>query len=66
MRLLENRAAALKKADFEKARKINEQMTKYKDEHFEKLTTPTCAYCTFARHEAFQAVLKHDKKSRRE
>ena len=66
MRLLEDRAAALKKANFVKARKINEQMTEYKDEHFQKLTTPTCAYCTFARHDAFHAVLKHDKESRRE
>ena len=66
LRLLEKRAAALKKANFVKVRDINDEMTKYKDEHFQKLTTPNSAYCTFARAEAFQAVLKHDKESRKE
>ena len=34
LRLLEKRAAALKKANFVKVRDINDEMTKYKDEHF--------------------------------
>ena len=47
LKFLEKRADALKKADFEKATKIERKMTRFKDKHYEELATPNTAYCTF-------------------
>ena len=62
--LLEKRAIALRSANFEKADQIEEEMTKYKNENFEKVTTPITAYCTFKYDHAFLKILeKYDSHS---
>lgn len=57
LRLLEKRAGYLKAANFIKATEIEKQMTVYKNENFDKVTRPNCAYCTFQSVKAFQAVM---------
>ena len=47
LELLEQRADALKDRNFEKAGKIEEKMTKYKNENFEKLMRPIHALIIF-------------------
>ena len=47
MRLLESRALALKAGKFEKARQIQEKMTKCKNDNFDELITPKLFYATF-------------------
>ena len=53
LKFLEERANALKAADFNKATKIELEMTDFKDKHYDDITTPNTAYCTFMNHEAF-------------
>ena len=50
---LEERANALKAADFNKATEIELEMTAYKDKNFNEIIIPNLAYCTFMNHEAF-------------
>lgn len=50
---LEERANALRNANFEKAHEIEQAMTDYKDKNYKKLTTPNTAYVTFAYDDAY-------------
>ena len=56
--MLEQRAIALKSAKFQKADKIEKEMTEYKNVNFERVTYPNSAYCTFKKDSAFLKILE--------
>ena len=56
MKLLEKRAIALKKADFKEAEKIEQQMTKVKNDNFEEIVRPRIVYVTFMHEEGHDAL----------
>ena len=58
LQLLEKRAVALKSANFKKADEIELEMTHYKNENFEKITTPNTAYITFKHEGILPTLLK--------
>ena len=58
MNLLAKRANALRKRNFAKAKRIQEQMTKYKNENFEKLFIPKKFFCTFRTEYAYHKALE--------
>ena len=60
LKYLERRATALKAANHKKAQEIEKEMTEYKnkDENFNKIMRPNCAYVTFRNDTAFQKVLE--------
>lgn len=51
MALLQKRANALKKADYNEAEKIEQQMTKVKNENFDDIVRPRLVYVTFMHEE---------------
>ena len=55
---LAKRATALRKRNFEKARKIQQEMTDYKNENFEKLFVPKMFFCTFHTEYAYHKALE--------
>ena len=58
MKMLTNRANALKGGKFEKAKEIQEEMTQYKNKHFDDLTTPRNFFCTFHTEYAYKKALE--------
>lgn len=60
--MLQKRADALRSGKFEKVRKIQEEMTKYKNENFEELTTPKVFYATFHHEYAYHKAVEVNKK----
>jgi hypothetical protein len=62
MKLLAKRATELKSGNYEKARKIQEEMTAYKNEHFIELTRPKCFYCTFHHEYAYHKAINYSSK----
>lgn len=60
--MLSNRALALKAGKFEKARTIQNEMTKYKNDNLEELTAPKMFYCTFHHEYAYHKAIEVDKK----
>ena len=60
--MLQKRAVALRSGKFEKVRKIQEEMTKYKNENFEELTTPKVFYATFHHEYAYHKAVEVNKK----
>ena len=61
MSLLTKRANALKAGKFERAKEIQQQMTKYKNDNFDAITTPRAFYCTFHTEHAYkEAIAKRD------
>ena len=45
--MLEDRATALKKYNFDKVKKIEKKMTDYKNDNFDELMRPQCAIVIF-------------------
>lgn len=43
----------MKKGQFEKARKISEKMTAYKNENFDEITKPRLFFCTWHNEAAY-------------
>ena len=68
LKYLEKRAKALKAANHKKAQEIENEMTEYKnkDENFDKIMRPNCAYVTFSNDTAFQKVLELSEKDDQE
>ena len=58
MALLQKRANALKKADFSEAEKIEQQMTKVKNENFDDIVRPRLVYVTFMHEEGCEKLEK--------
>ena len=58
LKFLEQRAVALRSANFEKATKIEHEMTQFKDENFKMLTEPNTAYVTFKYESAYLKCLE--------
>lgn len=50
---LQKRADALKSAKYEKAKEIQQEMTEYKNKHFDELTEPKYFFCTFHTEHAY-------------
>ena len=59
MKQLTQRANLLKKGEFEKAEKVEDSMTKTKNEKFEQITTPLSFFYTFKSQKAFNALIKN-------
>ena len=64
LKFLEQRAIALRSANFEKADKIEKEMTEHKNipENFDKIMRPNCAYVTFRNDTAFQKIIELSEK----
>ena len=56
--MLERRAIALKKGQFSKAEKIQNEMVDFKNKHLDELITPTLFFCTFVHEDAYNEALE--------
>ena len=58
LKMLEKRANALKKGKFDTAKKIQKEMTDYKNENLDQLTMPQNFYCTFHTEYAYNKAIE--------
>ena len=63
LKFLEKRAVALRSANFEKATKIEHEMTQFKDANLKMLLEPNTAYLTFKYEEAYLKCLERFEKT---
>jgi len=54
--MLKDRGYCIMNQDFDKMRKLEQSITELKDEHYDSLTRPVCAFITFEEEEGYQTA----------